>query len=1077
MTPFLQTVARHLYAEMKVNSEGLTVVFPNKRAGLFFNKYLRQELEDYVWAPQYVTIDEVFRNLSTKQVADPIELVCRLYRVYLKVTGRTETLDHFYSWGETMLRDFDDIDNSLARADKLLSNVKELEDLKDFDFLSEGQREALRTYFDHYMRKEDTELKQKFSAIWEHLYPIYEQFRVELAQENLAYMGMLKREVVQGLESAEPLTLNDGMGKATQYFQGRRFIVVGFNVLSPTEQRLFLAMKRLVDVKFYWDYDLGYTNLGEADDKLSMYEAGQFIKENIRIFGNALDNLSDAARDEVYNNFCKPKQITYVETATETQQTRYVDTWLQNTVKAEDDMIRTAVVLCNERNLQPLLHTIPSTYGDKKQMLLNITMGYPLGETPIVSFLLSLAELQLFGRSGSDWRYQHVLAVLNHPYAGRLDTEEVARLTGRIEKEKLFFPTDADLKSEGPLQLLFQPTEGNGALLQYLAEATKAVGMTFKQKASLDGLDQLYCESVFSAYTLLNRLISLSEIKVKENGAEDASELSCLFDVQGPTLLRLLRRLLQQKNIPFHGEPAEGVQILGLLETRLLDFENIILLSANDDFLPGNSHRASFIPYNLREAYGMTTIEKQVALSAYYFYRLLSRAKNISLLYNASADGMQTGEMSRFLSQLLAEVGVKDGKKKALLAPETKPVFYSLTTQSEAITTPSIKVEKTEEVLDRLCDRFDTLNKEKPRYLSPSAINTYLNCPLQFYLQYVVGISEDDELTEDVDSRHFGTLFHECMEQIYKPYKGEVVEENGKLWFKQGRVVTKDELEGWAKDSMGLDKVLSYAFAKVFFNVKDEEKRKNFKLRLNGEQEINRLVIKRYVENQLRYDAELAPFHILGLEQTVKHVVEVPSGERKVSLLLGGIIDRWDEIDWGEGKIQRILDYKTSQSRPDAYPTVGEIFDMSREEMFKYTFQTFYYSYVVDKVLKDNNVRLMPSLMYIKLASYVKGKVKPGADANASRKVYAEEMGVRIKELVEKVKKTKDVETKKLAYESHVVTDYFNDPAVEFEQRLMNLLAEMFSPDVPFRQTSCKKHCTYCKFLKICGRKAELDNK
>ncbi|MBR4296855.1 MAG: PD-(D/E)XK nuclease family protein [Bacteroidaceae bacterium] len=1065
MTPFLQTVARHLYAGIKDNSEGLTIIFPNKRAGLFFNKYLRQELEGYVWAPQYVTIDEVFRKLSSKQVADPIELVCRLYRVYLKVTGRTESLDRFYSWGETMLRDFEDIDNSMARADKLLSNVKELEDLKDFDFLSEGQREALRTYFDHYMKKEDTELKQKFSAIWEYLLPIYEQFREELAQEGLAYMGMLKREVVESLDDSVALK-GDRAGLQAEYFEGRRFVVVGFNVLSPTEQRLFLAMKQRAKVTFYWDYDLGYTNWGEADDKLSTYEAGQFIKENVRIFGNALDTLSDAERDEVYNNFCKPKQITYVETATETQQTRYVDTWLQNTVKKEEDMIRTAVVLCNERNLQPLLHAIPNTFGNDEQMLLNVTMGYPLGETPIVSFLLALAELQLFGRSGSDWRYQYVLAVLNHPYAGRLDTEEVARLRERIEKDKLFYPTDADLKSEGPLQVLFQPTGGNTALLQYLAEAAKAVGMTFKNKATLDGLDQLYCESVFSAYTLLNRLISLSEIQIEGSEAP-------LFDVQGTTLLRLLRSLLQQKSIPFHGEPAEGVQILGLLETRLLDFENVILLSANDDFLPGTPHRASFIPYNLREAYGMTTIEKQVALSAYYFYRLLSRAKNISLLYNASADGLQTGEMSRFLSQLLAEVGVKDSKKKALLAPETKPAFYSLTTQSEATTTPTIEVEKTEEVLDRLCDRFDTLNKEKPRYLSPSAINTYLNCPLQFYLQYVVGVSEDDELTEDVDSRHFGTLFHECMEQIYKPYKGEVVEENGKLWFKPGREVTKQELEAWAKDDLGLDGVLSYAFAKVFFNVKDEEKRKNFNLRLNGEQEINRLVIKRYVENQLRYDAALAPFRILGLEETVKHVVEVQSGTRKVSLLLGGIIDRWDEIDWGEGKVQRILDYKTSQSRPNSYPTVEDIFDTSREDMFKYTFQTFYYSYVVDKVLKETNVKLMPALMYIKLASYVKGKVKSDADANAQRKVYAEEMGVRIKELVEKVKKTKDGETKKMGYESHVVTDYFNDPAKEFEQRLMNLLAEIFSPEVPFRQTSCKKHCAYCNFLKICGRKVE----
>ena len=1068
MTPFLQIVARHLYARMKGDLEGLTIIFPNKRAGLFFNTYLRQELTTYAWAPQYVTIDEVFRQLSPLQVADPIELVCRLYRVYLKQTGREETLDHFYSWGETMCRDFDDIDNSLVRAEKLLGNVKDLEDLKNFDFLSEGQREALKTYFDHYMKKDDTELKQKFSAIWQHLYPIYEQFRKELAHEGLAYMGMLKREVVEALDAYEE-------GRVPQYLQGRRFVVVGFNVLSPTEQRLFRAMKRLVPIEFYWDYDRGYTNLGEADDTHSVYEAGQFIKENIRFFGNALDSLTDEEQHEAFDNFCNPKQITYVETATESQQTRYVDKWLGQTIAGEKDLIQTAVVLCNERNLQPLLHGLPNTFGDNEKMLLNITMGYPLGETPIVSFLLALAELQLFGRSGGTWRYQYVQNVLNHPYAKRLNADETERLGKLIVEQKLFYPTDADLKCEAPLQQIFEAREGNVSLLNYLAEATKAIGTTFKQQAHPDVLDQLYCESVFSAYTLLNRLISLSEIQVKVNGEGgkvkgerlevngegEAAELTPLFDVQGPTLLRLLRSLLQQKSIPFHGEPAEGVQILGLLETRCLDFRNVVLLSANEDFLPGTSHRASFIPYNLREAHGMTTLEKQVALSAYYFYRLLSRAENISLLYNVSTDGMQSGEMSRFLSQLLAEVGVSAGKQRALLSPDTKPTFLRLTTQSESHSSSIIEVPKTEDVLKCLCDRFDTAVQERERFLSPSAINTYLNCPLQFYFKYVVGLHEEDELSEEVDHRLFGILFHECMEQLYKPYIG--------------RVISKERLLEMADDEMGLDDVLSYAFAKCFFNIKDEEKCWHHKLRLNGEQEINRLVIKKYLQNQLRYDAEVAPLHILGLEETVKHVVNIPSGTRAVALLLGGIIDRRDSIELGGVNVQRILDYKTSQSKSGGVPTVAGLFDKSSKEMHKYVFQTFYYSYVVGHTLLRNKERLMPSLMYVKLTSSAKSQVQNIDNPNAVRDSYACNMGVSINELVEKEKVTKGKKTVEKKLESHVVTDYFNDSAEAFETHLLSLLQEMFSPDVPFIQTECESHCNHCEFLQICGRKDKAE--
>ena len=551
---------------------------------------------------------------------------------------------------------------------------------------------------------------------------------------------------------------------------------------------------------------------------------------------------------------------------------------------------------------------------------------------------------------------------------------------------------------------------------------------------------------------MLNRLISLSETQA-------SGDATPLFDVQGTTLLRLLRSLLQQKAIPFHGEPAEGMQILGLLETRCLDFENVVLLSANEDFLPGTAHRASFIPYNLREAYGMTTLEKQVALSAYYFYRLLSRASNISLLYNVSTDGMQSGEMSRFLSQLLAEVGAPVGKQRALLSPETKPAFYTLTTKSESSETPAITVEKTDDVLQRLCDRFDATDKEKPRYLSPSAINAYLNCPLQFYFRYVVGLSEDDELTEEVDYRQFGTIFHECMERLYTPYKG--------------RVLDKQTLLKMARDEVGIKRVLSYAFAKVFFNIQDEAQCENYQLRLQGEQEINRMVLEKYVQNQLLFDAELAPIKILGLEETVTHVEMVNSGNRTVAIHLGGIIDRRDEIMMDGAPVQRILDYKTSQSKPKGTPVVSALFDKTQEEMYKYVFQTFYYSFVVGQVLLRNKEKLMPSLMYIKLASSALSKSKDAADANTSRQICANEMGVKIKEMVQKVVKSKGEETQKTVYENYVVTDYFNDPAREFEERLTNLLAEIFSPEVPFRQTTCKKHCGYCKFLKICGRKVE----
>lgn len=1030
MTPFLKKVAQYLYAQTGGNFEGLTIIFPNKRAGLFFNKYLREMIDRPVWAPQYMTIDELYKQLSNKQLIDPIELVCRLYRVYVKVTGRTETLDHFYSWGEMMCRDFDDIDNSMVPADKLLANVNDLEQLKDFSFLTEEQRKAIGQYFTSYACESDTKLKKKFTQIWELLHPLYIQLRETLAADGLAYSGMLKREVVETLRAL-------GDGPLPDFFKNRKFAIIGFNVLTETEKEFFRELKRRVEVKFFWDFDWGYTNLGATDDNNSVYEAGQFIKENIHLFGNEFDNLSDEEQGELFGNFCAPKNFKYVAAATESQQTRYVEGWIKEQVQQEEDMVETAVVLCNEKNLQPLLHSIPGKTNSGADMLLNITMGYPLSETPIASFLLAVAELQVLGTTGRGWRHGRVLSVLTHPYAQRLGGDEAMCLRRKLVDEKIFFPTDADLHTTSPLSIVFQHVSGNESLLKYLSEVTQAIGMTFKTHPSKGVMEQLYCESVFVAYTLINRLNALERQRIE-------GEEGSLLAVEGYTLLRLLRTLINGRTIPFHGEPAEGVQLLGLLETRCLDFRNVVLLSANEGTLPDKNQRSSFIPYNLREAYGMTTIEKQVSLSAYYFYRLISRATNVSLLYNVSTDGMQTGEMSRFLAQLLAEVdnapvSSKAKGKYALLSPQSTFEFLALSNESETSKVLPIQVKKTPEVMQRLYKMFDVDSQTKKRFLSPSALNVYMGCPLHFYLRYGLGLYEEDELSEDVDSRQFGSIFHDAMEQLYTPFVGKVMQ--------------RSDIDMMLNDDVLLDETIRKAFARVFYNVKDEQKLATFKLRLNGEQEINRVVIKKYVKNQLLYDLEMAPIKICGLEENVEHIEEVMSGDKKIRVLLGGIIDRRDEVTYAQHVHPRIVDYKTSQTRHVA-KDIDELFDPDIETRPDYVFQTFYYSYVMAQKWKSKGEDLMPTLMYIKLCSKSMAEIKNKETDPVKR----------ADKLIENMCVTMGVYPNKL-----IVSD-FSEYYDEFVPKLRAHLSELFDPQRPFVQTACKKHCTYCEFAQICGR-------
>ena len=573
------------------------------------------------------------------------------------------------------------------------------------------------------------------------------------------------------------------------------------------------------------------------DYYMQQHEAGRFIASYLSYFPNELDSQ----REDIYKNFQQPKDITYLAAPTEHIQARYVSKWLRDQQRYKDGR-RTAIVLCNEQLLPTVIHCLP----DEVEKV-NITTGYPLSQTPVASFIQRYYDMVLGGNSTRLVRAFH-----RHPYAR--------------------FVEDG----------------------QPLLTMLRAIAQGAKEEIT----DPLFQESLFRAYTLVNRLNALVE--------------SGDLQVSDTTLQRLVNQLIQQTTIPFHGEPAEGLQVMGVLETRNLDFEHVLLLSCNEGNMPKGVNDSSFIPHSIRQAYELTTVENKVSIYAYYFHRLLQRAKDVTILWNNATEDGQRGEMSRFMLQLLVESGqhitqhtLQSGKSIARYTPAP--------------------IEKTPHVLDLLNQQFigpDAL-------LSPSAINKYMRCQLQFYYRYIAGIKEPDEPADEqeLDNRIFGNIFHQAADTLYHQLP---------------KHVTREALDQLLKSKIAIGKAVDDAFHEELPHAL-----------IGGLHLINREVIIRYLRQLIEIDKAIAPFDILGLECDVYRELAVSDGQSASSLQLrlGGRIDRLDQM--GDGRI-RVVDYKTSSKKIKYLNSVEDIFDPAKiHDHSDYYLQTFTYADIVSRQQAD----------------------------------------------------------------------------------------------------------------------------
>ena len=626
------------------------------------------------------------------------------------------------------------------------------------------------------------------------------------------------------------------------------YLFVGFNLLQKVEQRLFAYLQQQGKAFFYWDFDHYY---------IKRHEAGHYIAQYLQLFPNELPT----EREDIYGNFKNPKNIRFITAHTENIQARYVSTWLQQQQRYQDGR-RTAIVLCNEQLLPTVIHCLPPEV-DK----VNITTGYPLSQTAAASFIQLYFEYCLGGGSPRLLR-----TFLRHPYTR-------------------FMNEEGEWKEAEPMLVIPR-------LLHLLREiATQA-----KDTIS----DPLFQESIFRAYTLLNRIDDLMK--------------SGDLRVDPTTLQRLTQQLIQQTSIPFHGEPAEGVQIMGVLETRNLDFDHVLLLSCNEGQLPRGVNDSSLIPHSIRKAYELTTVDNKVSIFAYYFHRLLQRASDVTLVYNSSTEDGQRGEMSRFMLQLLVESGQKI-TQHTLQSGQTAPHW-----QPAAI-------EKTPAVMEAITSYI----RGNKNIISPTAVNYYLRCPLRYYYHYAANIREpeipDDE--QELDNRIFGTVFHEAADIIYHQLPAHI---------------ERELLVHLLKQKVEIERAVDEAFHRVMPFAPQ-----------SGLHIINREVIIHYLRQLISIDMQLAPFTILGLE---KDVMRPLSSE----LRIGGRIDRLDLV--GEGTAEeriRVVDYKTGSQQLKALADVDAIFQPENvHEHSDYYLQTFVYADIVSGMYHKP---VSPALFFIQHAA------------------------------------------------------------------------------------------------------------
>lgn len=891
MEYFLQRIAKSLYSEHGDRLRDHCLVFPSRRSGLFFLKYLSAEIEKPVWMPSVMTINDLFRSLSKLRQAENEILLFELYKVFRSISRSQESFDDFYFWGDMLLNDFDDVDKCLADASKLFRNVSDLKKIdQQFGGLSPEQIEVVQRFWTNFDPGKITGAKEKFISIWSILGTLYNEFNYALSGKNIAYEGKIFREVVENQE------YNNSPG-----FRWNTVHFIGFNALNDCEKRLMLSLKESGRARFYWDYDNSY--IGEG----GLNSAGFFLRYNLKIFGN--DMPDDWSYDTLISSNTHKVKRCIIESSSDIAQVKLIPGLINEIPELTSENAHdTAVVLADENLLLPVLTSLPANIKD-----INITMGYPMKHTSAYSLVRQLLDLQrnskvrdgilLFG-------HEEVTSLLKNELVSGLMDEEERKIPEQIIRNNLILVPSERFKESVKLSQIFIKPSSPAAISDYLKSVLSMVVKEESENITTGSMPKhILNEFIYRIILAINRL----EVIVM------SPEINLTID----TWTRLLDRILRMQSVPFSGEPLSGIQIMGILETRTLDFRNLIMLSMNEGIMPAVTASSSFIPFSLRKAFGLPSLDHQESVYAYHFYRLLHRAENVTFVFNSNPEGLRSGEMSRFLQQMKYE-------------PAAKPDSLNLTFEIRNPVTIGDTIERTPEHNQKLFKRFPARNHERP--LSPSAMNIWLNCRMKFYYQFVNGLNEPKKVIMEIDPAKLGSMVHAAIRILYGGFLGKTMD--------------KEIISGFIEDRPALSDLVSRSVNEVL-------KREGESFTTINEMMV-REVLLNYVLRILETDKASAPFTIISIEKPYTFRYAFTTDDSHHEIMAGGNIDR---VDLKNG-ITRIVDYKTGITS-DSVENISDLFIDDREKDPDAWLQTLLYCEAFLSEIPDAKVR--PSVYKLKL--------------------------------------------------------------------------------------------------------------
>ncbi|MCL6260477.1 PD-(D/E)XK nuclease family protein [Aquiflexum sp. TKW24L] len=881
MHSFLRNTAASILQEYR-ELQNLVIVLPNRRAGLFFTQHLGALIEEPTWMPEVKTIEDVFYQYAGQRPSDDLTLIFELYKVYQSLHPEPETFDRFYFWGEMILKDFNDLDQFMADAKKLylhLSEIKELE--SDLSFLSNSQIELIRQFWNSFERQ-DRSHQEKFLKFWQMLSPLYQAYQASLEVSGLAYSGKLYRKVAQSLgEISKP---------------EKQFIFIGFNAFTGTEEKLIKHFISEFGARIFWDID-GYY-LDDANQ-----EAGLFFRDyqKDKIFGPTFPKEIPA---HIQNQ--KTKIHTYA-TPLKSNQANLVGAILERGGQ-DENWEETVVILPDEQMLFPILHTLPGQI-DK----VNVTMGYPVKNAPVYAFLEAVLEMQRFIKVEEGkvlFYHQPVKNLLSSIYLKTENEGFIAKtLADMQEKNQIYIPESTLHQGGVFFQLIFQQLKSE-TLFPYLSVLMEQLAERLRDEP----LQRSY---LYQCFKQLNRLREIFE-------KQESTTVDREF------FIRLFRQVFREVKLPFEGEPLQGLQVMGVLESRNLDFRRVIICNMNEDSFPPSGGLNSMIPFNIRKAFSLPVQEQNDAIYAYTFYRLLHSAEEVHMIYTTASDQGKAGEKSRYIQQMMVELGM-DIKEEIIYVP------------IDLKNTDAITIPKNPEVLNLLERYVVSPEGFSQTSFSPSALSVYLDCRLKFYLQYLANIQEKDEVKEEIDAAVFGNIAHYSMEFLYDGFRKR----------KNRDFLEKEDFEelrkNWVFPSIELG-------VRKFYHLEE-----NADTKLSGQMAIVRDVMQKYMVRLLEIDEEDAPFRLVSMEKAYKAQFEIKTldGIKKISL--NGFIDRVDEK---EGTI-RLIDYKSGGDKK-VFSNVASLFDREDKNRNKAAMQTMYYGLLYQAMHPENTKPLKPALFNFK---------------------------------------------------------------------------------------------------------------